>query len=114
MFCFGILTAGTFLVFRVLRGVAGSHRLFVPWCGDARGRQCAGRADYFGNLPNLAARVSALAAPGQVLLEGSGLGMESMSQPAREDSVVVLPPLSGMPPPPPAENSDVVLLASDE
>ena len=30
----------------------------------------AGRADYFGNLPNLAARVMALAAPGQVLLEG--------------------------------------------
>ena len=32
----------------------------------------AGRADYYGALPNLAARVSALAAPGQVLIEGSG------------------------------------------
>ena len=37
----------------------------------------AGRADYFGNLPNLAARVMALAAPGQVLLEGfQGFGPE--------------------------------------
>ncbi|DBA77690.1 TPA: hypothetical protein ACH3X2_008392 [Trebouxia sp. C0005] len=36
-----------------------------------------GRADYFGNLPNLAARVMALAAPGQVLLEGfQGFGPE--------------------------------------
>ncbi|GMH40090.1 hypothetical protein BSKO_07994 [Bryopsis sp. KO-2023] len=31
----------------------------------------SGRADYFGNLPNLAARVSALAAPGQILVECS-------------------------------------------
>jgi len=38
---------------------------------------CVGRADYFGNLPNLAARVMALAAPGQVLLEGfQGFGPE--------------------------------------
>ena len=38
---------------------------------------CAGRADYFGPLPNLAARVMALAAPGQVLLEGfQGWGPE--------------------------------------
>ena len=62
---------------------------------------CSGRADYFGNLPNLAARVSALAAPGQILLEGSGLGLDDLSLPTREDSVVVLPPLSGAPPPPP-------------
>ena len=37
----------------------------------------ARRADYFGTLPNLAARVSALAAPGQILLEGChGFGRE--------------------------------------
>lgn len=30
-----------------------------------------GQADYFGHIPNLAARVSGLAAPGQILLECS-------------------------------------------
>lgn len=30
-----------------------------------------GRADYFGHIPNLAARVSSLAAPGQILVECS-------------------------------------------
>jgi len=32
---------------------------------------CPGRADYYGALPNLAARISTLAAPGQILVEGS-------------------------------------------
>ena len=34
---------------------------------------CAGRADYFGTLPNLAARLCALAHPGQVLVESKGV-----------------------------------------
>jgi hypothetical protein len=55
----------------------------------------AGRADYFGNLPNLAARVSALAAPGQVLVEGSGLGQDDSAFTMREDSALLLPPLEG-------------------
>jgi hypothetical protein len=58
-------------------------------------RCCAGRADYFGNLPNLAARVSALAAPGQVLVEGTGLGLDDAAFTMREDSAVLLPPLEG-------------------
>lgn len=33
---------------------------------------CTGRADYYGALPNLAARVCALAKPGQVLVDGIG------------------------------------------
>jgi hypothetical protein len=32
---------------------------------------CAGRADYFGEMPNLAARVAGLAHPGQILVEGT-------------------------------------------
>ena len=49
----------------------------------------AGRADYYGNLPNLAARVSALAQPGQVLLEGcQGFGDEL--QWIKEDSLALL------------------------
>lgn len=49
-----------------------------------------GRADYFGNLPNLAARVMALAAPGQILLEGFyGFGPEVKRGP--EDLTALLP-----------------------
>ena len=49
----------------------------------------AGRADYFGNLPNLAARVMALAAPGQVLLEGfPGFGPELLH---RDELSALLP-----------------------
>lgn len=40
----------------------------------------AGRADYYGSLPNLAARVMALAAPGQILVEESGLIKEDKDQ----------------------------------
>ena len=50
---------------------------------------CAGRADYFGTLPNLAARVMALAAPGQVLLEGfEGFGPELVP---KDDVTALLP-----------------------
>ena len=38
----------------------------------------AGRADYYGSLPNLAARVAALAQPGQILVEGSSGFAESI------------------------------------
>ena len=48
-----------------------------------------GRADYFGNVPNLAARVMTLALPGQVLLEGfQGFGPELMH---RDDQSALLP-----------------------
>ena len=47
-----------------------------------------GRADYFGNVPNLAARVMTLALPGQVLLEGfQGFGPELMH---RDDQSALL------------------------
>ena len=50
----------------------------------------AGRADYFGNLPNLAARVMALANPGQILLEGFwGFGPELKRGP--DDLTSLLP-----------------------
>ena len=40
----------------------------------------AGRADYFGEMPNLAARVAGLAHPGQILVEGtSGFTSRSSS-----------------------------------
>ena len=49
----------------------------------------AGRADYFGNLPNLAARVMTLALPGQVLLEGfQGFGPELVH---RDEQSALLP-----------------------
>lgn len=49
-----------------------------------------GRADYFGNLPNLAARVSALAQPGQVLLEGCQAFGGELSW-VKDDSLALLP-----------------------
>jgi len=73
-------------------------RIGIAWGGATYRKPLnTGRADYFGNLPNLAARVSALAAPGQILLEGTGLGLDEMSLPAREEAVVVLPALAGVP-----------------
>lgn len=44
---------------------------------DGSAQPVAGRADYYGALPNLAARVLALAAPGQVLVEGSPGGFRA-------------------------------------
>jgi hypothetical protein len=41
--------------------------------------------------------VSALAAPGQVLVEGTGLGLDDTAFTMREDSAVLLPPLEGAP-----------------
>lgn len=57
----------------------------------AQRASCAGRADYFGALPNLAARVSALAAPGQVLVEGSA-GFAGPAWAHAECGLVLLPP----------------------
>lgn len=51
----------------------------------------AGRADYFGTLPNLAARVSAVAAAGQILVE-AGSSMQRHGLPmSREDSAAFIP-----------------------
>jgi hypothetical protein len=44
--------------------------------------------------------VSALAAPGQVLVEGSGLGLNDTAFTMREDSALLLPPLEGEHTPP--------------
>lgn len=43
----------------------------VPQTGHVFSFPLSGRADYFGNLPNTAARVMSLANPGQFLIEGS-------------------------------------------
>ena len=50
----------------------------------------AGRADYYGSLPNLAARVSALAAPGQILVEGSA-GFQEEVRWVAEESMALMP-----------------------
>lgn len=57
-----------------------------------------GRADYFGNLPNLAARLSSMAAPGQIIVDGHGLGIDDtdVTFSNNTDSVIILPPLSGV------------------
>ena len=39
--------------------------------------------------------MSALAAPGQVLVEGTGLGQDDSAFTMREDSALLLPPLEG-------------------
>ncbi len=52
---------------------------------------CAGRADYYGALANLAARVSALAAPGQVLVEGSAGLRNEPGWDRRDDGWLLLP-----------------------
>ncbi|KAK9786282.1 hypothetical protein WJX73_000303 [Symbiochloris irregularis] len=49
-----------------------------------------GRADYYGTLPNLAARVMSMAAPGQVLVEASPLVSKEMRI-SREDSAACYP-----------------------
>jgi hypothetical protein len=54
----------------------------------------AGRADYYGSLPNLAARVSALAAPGQVLVEGSAGGFRAAATWERREDGLALAPLA--------------------
>ena len=54
------------------------------WCD-------AGRADYFGTVSNLAARVAGLAAPGQILVEGmEAFRREKAWQ--RKNDAIVLPP----------------------
>lgn len=56
----------------------------------------AGQADYFGHVPNLAARVSALAAPGQILLECSP-GFDNKVSWIKEGSVGLLTTKDGGP-----------------
>jgi hypothetical protein len=54
------------------------------WCD-------AGRADYFGTVSNLAARVAGLAAPGQILVEGmEAFRREKAWQ--RKSDAIALPP----------------------
>jgi hypothetical protein len=67
-------------------GRAGSHNEFG-------GHE--GRADYYGALANLAARVSALAAPGQILVEGSAGFRNEAAWERRDDGWALLPRLDG-------------------
>ncbi len=55
------------------------------------GSAYAGRADYYGALANLAARVSALAAPGQILVEGSAGFRNEAAWQRRDDGWALLP-----------------------
>ena len=54
------------------------------WCD-------AGRADYFGTVSNLAARVAGLAAPGQILVEGMEAFRREKAWQRRNDAIA-LPP----------------------
>lgn len=51
---------------------------------------CAGRADYFGALPNLAARLMSLAQPGQVLVHGNLGSMPNLRWLSEDHSTAVL------------------------
>lgn len=75
----------------LLKGFVGIYRIAVTVRLKLRTfLYLAGRADYFGNLPNLAARVMALANPGQILLEGFwGFGPELKRGP--DDLASLLP-----------------------
>lgn len=56
----------------------------------------AGRADYFGTVSNLAARVAGLAAPGQILVEGREAFKRERDWRRRNDTIALLPdPLGG-------------------
>lgn len=52
--------------------------------------QPAGRADYFGALPNLAARLMSLAAPGQVLVHGNLGSMHGMEWASDDHAAAML------------------------
>ena len=53
-----------------------------------------GRADYFGSVPNLAARLMAVAAPGQVLVDGR-LGSLAGLQWRGDGGALLLSPAAG-------------------
>ena len=53
------------------------------------GGGCPGRADYYGSLPNLAARVAALAHPGQILVEATS-GFREDVRWLQDDQVALL------------------------
>lgn len=57
----------------------------------------AGRADYFGALPNLAARLCSMAQPGQVLVDGARVG--GMRGVKWREGVGILVGSSGLPGP---------------
>lgn len=55
-----------------------------------------GRADYFGTVSNLAARVAGLAAPGQILVEGREAFRREKDWRRQNDAIVLLPdPMGG-------------------
>ena len=61
---------------------------------EGAGGHCPGRADYYGSLPNLAARVAALAHPGQILIEATS-GFREDVRWLPDDQVAVLSLASG-------------------
>ena len=56
-----------------------------------------GRADYFGTVSNLAARVAGLAAPGQILVEGREAFRRERDWRRQSDAILLLPdPMGGI------------------
>ena len=56
-----------------------------------------GRADYFGTVSNLAARVAGLAAPGQILVEGREAFRRERDWRRQNDAILLLPdPMGGV------------------
>ena len=69
----------------------------------------AGRADYFGTVSNLAARVAGLAAPGQILVEGREAFRREKDWRRKSDTITLLPDPLGGPKGMPGGNAEIVL-----
>ena len=69
----------------------------------------AGRADYFGTVANLAARVAGLAAPGQILVEGREAFRREKDWRRKNDMITLPPDPLGSPKGMPGGNTDIVL-----
>ena len=69
----------------------------------------AGRADYFGTVSNLAARVAGLAAPGQILVEGREAFRREKDWRRKSDMITLPPDPLGSPKGMPGGNTDIVL-----
>jgi len=69
----------------------------------------AGRADYFGTVSNLAARVAGLAVPGQILVEGREAFRREKDWQRKNDTITLPPHPLGGPKGMPEGNAGVVL-----
>ena len=71
--------------------------------------KAAGRADYFGTVANLAARVAGLAAPGQILVEGREAFRREKDWRRKSDTITLPPDPLGGPKGTPGGNPGIVM-----